>query len=359
MKAGQEKVGLQFLRGICALGVVIDHAAGMTASQKYFGKNFLNGYLTNGAFGVDIFFVISGYIITISSLAEQEITPLMSRADFFRKRFVRIVPLMWVSILSYALLRRMGTDTHVEIQSYINAFFLIPHGDVDPNQIWTLRNEAIFYLLFSLSFLGQRGSRLFLYLWFFSPIVHFVYVTWAQSPIVKDSTSAILFDPVNIEFAMGFAFGVWSLKHPGLPNFRLPIHPLLVLLLLSITVFGIGGLFVVQIDRLFVKLIVGAFATSVVIFAAYVYCPPGRWTWLGEILGAASYSIYLFHSHFESALLAILTKTAHWLPAGVVIFVVSCGATILSLGVYLFVEKPLLKSMRRLIQRRPPAPRMN
>src|SRR4051812_24121667 len=91
-------VGVQYLRGIAALAVVIDHAAGMTASQKYFGRDVLEGALSYGAIGVDIFFMISGFIITIISLGKENLEPTVSMRDFFVRRFIRIVPLMWTAI---------------------------------------------------------------------------------------------------------------------------------------------------------------------------------------------------------------------------------------------------------------------
>lgn len=348
MNQKKEIVGLQFLRGICAIGVVIDHAAGMASLDKYFGKAFFNGYLTFGAIGVDVFFVISGYIITISSLSPNKILPEISKQDFFKKRFLRIVPLMWISIITYAGLRFFGSDSQVEIQSYVNAIFLIPYGDVDPNQIWTLRHEALFYILFAVSFLGQRKMQFIVFSWFLSPFIYYGYNVFSHNIVVKQTVPAILFDPVNIEFAFGFFLGVWSLKNPDFAQMKIPIHPMTVLLILTVLVFAVGGLSAGNMDRLYAKMITGVIATGVVALAVCLQCPSGNWTLIGELLGSASYSIYLFHAHFESAMLSVLAKMAHWLPISIVIAGVSIGATMLSIGVYFFLEKPLISLMKTL-----------
>ena len=64
---GRTLDGIQYLRGFAALAVVLDHATGMASSAEYFGGS-PSSFLSAGWIGVPVFFVISGFIITIVSL---------------------------------------------------------------------------------------------------------------------------------------------------------------------------------------------------------------------------------------------------------------------------------------------------
>lgn len=63
--------------------------------------------------------------------------------------------MMWLAIGSYAALRFLGRGSF-DLIPYINASLLLPFGNFEPNNIWTLRHEAMFYLVFGLSFLLSR-----------------------------------------------------------------------------------------------------------------------------------------------------------------------------------------------------------
>jgi peptidoglycan/LPS O-acetylase OafA/YrhL len=60
----KQLVGIQYLRAAAVLFVVLDHTTGMAMLPKYFGEHFniFDGWFQSGASGVDLFFVISGFI---------------------------------------------------------------------------------------------------------------------------------------------------------------------------------------------------------------------------------------------------------------------------------------------------------
>src|SRR5689334_19701485 len=103
----KEIVGVQYLRGLAALAVVVDHSGITVATPKYFGTVIGGGLLNHGASGVDLFFLISGFIITATSL-DADWQPKVKLGAFFGRRFIRIVPLMWIAIVSYAVLKFLG-----------------------------------------------------------------------------------------------------------------------------------------------------------------------------------------------------------------------------------------------------------
>ncbi len=148
-----EIVGIQYLRGLATFLVLIVHSDHMLGQEKYFGTNYIGEFANGGNLGVDLFFVISGFIM-------YHITDGFSRAtdsgQFLRRRFFRIVPFMWLSIIVVYLLRstiRGGIDP----VPFIRGFFLWPVGDLDPNPVWTLRHELFFYLCAFLCMAFRRG----------------------------------------------------------------------------------------------------------------------------------------------------------------------------------------------------------
>ena len=78
------------LRAIAVLAVIFYHF-----EIKIFGHNYFNG----GFLGVDIFFVISGYLITSIIVKEIEQKNQFSFIKFYERRIRRIIPMLLVTIL--------------------------------------------------------------------------------------------------------------------------------------------------------------------------------------------------------------------------------------------------------------------
>ncbi len=127
---------IQSLRGIAALFVVISHFS----------------FIGVGAFGVDIFFCISGFIMIYVTEKDKK--------HFLSKRLIRILPLYYLmTIFTYLLLLifpQMFFSSTADMSYLIKSFFFIPYeiGDVIQPIVrvgWTINYEMFFYLLFFLS----------------------------------------------------------------------------------------------------------------------------------------------------------------------------------------------------------------
>jgi len=149
----QSLVSIQVLRGVAALMVAFAHfhpaLAELTGTDPPI-PNFVGG-----AFGVDLFFVISGFVILYSS------EPLFGRHDgtarFFLKRLVRIVPL-YAAVTIVAALLSAYADPKLLIASL--TFWPFPPGDVPALAVgWTLNVEMMFYAVFAAALFLVR-SRL-------------------------------------------------------------------------------------------------------------------------------------------------------------------------------------------------------
>ncbi len=353
MTLRSEILPVQYLRGFCAAAVVVDHTAAMAGQPKYFGTVFLGGALDHGRLGVDIFFVISGFIMTVVSLESGSWKPLLSRASFFSKRFARIVPLMWLAIISYLVLRMVGSNTAIVPVNYLRAVLLWPDGQVEPNHMWTLRHEFIFYILFAVSFFGRPAMRWVLVGWFVSP-VFYAAVTGIYWQTVPDRHFfSILMNSANLEFASGTIVGLAWLRWPERRTFHLPIHPWLVFGILTLGVISASAFTGLPWMSVPGTLITASLGAAVVALATVVECPRDRLSAFGRLLGNASYSIYLFHPHIASALLSVSSRLLHkqhplWATVSIVLIVTAVGVAI-----HLLIEKPLVRAAQRLLQSRP------
>lgn len=144
--------GLNGVRFIAAFLVIVDHAE---LFKSYLGyptlwANSYSAYL--GAFGVSIFFVLSGFLITYLLLEEQQEAPIRIR-HFYLRRILRIWPL-------YYLIVALG-------------FFVIPHLDFFQVPIYSSDMGDSLYRL--LLFVGLAANVAFVYL----PTVPFANVLWS------------------------------------------------------------------------------------------------------------------------------------------------------------------------------------
>ena len=120
-----------------------------------------------GGTGVDLFFVISGFIMVVTT-AEKDVTPV----GFFCRRIVRVVPLYWLATLAMIAVAAWGQsfkDLGYPPAAIAKSLLFIPYtaigghpGNVWPilGQGWTLNYEMFFYALFALSLAAPRRLRL-------------------------------------------------------------------------------------------------------------------------------------------------------------------------------------------------------
>ena len=141
---------VHLLRVVAALAVVYCHIASEAG---------LNLPLTFGPFGVDIFFVVSGFIIAYIGTKTPD--------SFLLRRFIQIVPFYWSASL-FAFLRRVvfpPTAATDQGRSAASAMFVVlhpardrPSSGMSPTLVlgWTLNYEMYFYALLALLLLCSR-----------------------------------------------------------------------------------------------------------------------------------------------------------------------------------------------------------
>jgi exopolysaccharide production protein ExoZ len=148
---------LQVTRGVAANLVVLSHLS--IVSAKYTGGQIFPTFSFYGIAGVDIFFVLSGFIMVV--VAGKGIGAI----EFLWRRAARIYPPYWlVSLVVLAVSLAEPTWVNSSIQGPISlwrSFLLVPDSNLPLLAVgWTLVYEVYFYLVFSI-FLALRIPILF------------------------------------------------------------------------------------------------------------------------------------------------------------------------------------------------------
>lgn len=142
--SNQKFNSIQALRGIAALFVAVSHLA----------------FVGVGAFGVDIFFCISGFIMMYVTEKDTK--------HFLAKRLIRIVPLYYlITVFTFILLLvfpSMFMTTTADIWYLVKSFLFIPYEIDDVIQPivrvgWTINYEMFFYVLFFVSMKISKKYR--------------------------------------------------------------------------------------------------------------------------------------------------------------------------------------------------------
>ncbi len=183
----KDLIGLQYLRGVAVILVVIHHSFANTLEHLL------------GGFGVAIFFVISGFIMWYTTVAAN-----ISVSEFLRRRIIRIVPLYWIFLSAMVIVVLLApasvNSTIITPANTIKSFLFIPHFHAVQNIIapifvpgWSLNYEMFFYFVFGLSLLVSRKSfRVVLLSIFFITLVSLGLASKPMGAIAESYTNPAL-----------------------------------------------------------------------------------------------------------------------------------------------------------------------
>jgi exopolysaccharide production protein ExoZ len=311
--------GVQYLRAVAALGVVVFHAMERT------GGNF-----AIGAAGVDVFFVISGFIMWV--LAE---TRHPAPSAFLRERIERIAPLYWMAtaVMVAGGLAGLFPNMRLTVFHVLGSFAFIPHhspsdGGLWPVLVqgWTLNYEMFFYALFAaLLFLAPR-RRLVAMAGLFGGLVGLGLAFGPESAVFKTYTS-----PLLLEFLIGALIGrLWL-------GGRMP-SPKVGWLLIggAATGFAFVGTTYVGFNAYVLGPLAGMLLVGVLALEkGGIVHRVGAATYLGD----ASYSIYLWHTIAISVVAKFAVLAG--LPAPVAVILAVGAGVVIGLACHECLEKPV------------------
>jgi len=154
---------IQWLRAIAALAVVELHSA--VVLKKYGVQIDFGADDQGGRAGVNLFFVISGFVIyTMTSRHEGRLGQTL---EFWRRRAIRIVPMYWLMTaitVAIAVFAPTLTEYRVGLQHVVASMLFVPWPDLRGNFApplrvgWSLDYEVYFYLVFGLMLLVRRQN---------------------------------------------------------------------------------------------------------------------------------------------------------------------------------------------------------
>lgn len=197
---------LQGLRGLAVLGVVLFHMTSVEARYSG-GDRLLPGFLDFFQLGVDLFFVISGFVMVIVSRGRFQDSVQAQRFVF--NRVSRIYPTYWlyffITLAVYLVQPGMVNSGHGD-SNLLRSFLLLPSDKVLLVMVaWSLVFELWFYLVFS-GFLPWRERWLpgLLAVWALLLLVFNTLQSWQDySPLVQ-----IIVHPYALEFIGGAALAL-------------------------------------------------------------------------------------------------------------------------------------------------------
>jgi peptidoglycan/LPS O-acetylase OafA/YrhL len=151
------------LNGLRAISIfiVIFHHLNAAGSFGAFHAPGAIGFLFDGNFGVNVFFVISGFLITSLLIAEEKQNGTISIRNFYIRRIFRIFPAYYFVLFVYFLLQNYGVLFFTRDSWFSSLFYYkyFVRGDAETAHFWSLSVEEHFYLVWPLVFLLFRKWR--------------------------------------------------------------------------------------------------------------------------------------------------------------------------------------------------------
>jgi exopolysaccharide production protein ExoZ len=338
---------LEMMRALAALAVVFFHTQIIFAGRT--GIVPFGGIFGAGSRGVDLFFVLSGFIIAY--IHADDLGRPGRVGHYFYSRFVRIYPAVWITTLmalAVYLVGFGGPDKASKLQpwSIAASFLLLPQsGDALVNVTWSLKFEIFFYLLFAVAIFRRSIGLWLILLW--QAAVLGVYLS---GPQLEWSWASFYVRPIVLEFGLGLISAWVVINRARFPALQKP-GVVFAMLALGATVFIVADL--VQAYRPAVLeglpdfLVYGVSAAMIVVSLAIIdiqrrYTVPR----VLVMLGGASYSIYLVHFSTISLLATFITKGSR-LPINDAVFVaVALVGIFFGLAFHRWIDRPLHRFLR-------------
>ena len=332
------------LRGIAALLVIWLHVSEsfikLPGSKSTLIYDF-SWYINTGRIGVVIFFAISGFVLLNS---------IKSTKSFLVKRFFRLYPVFWVSIIFGILVLQDQIPAYSTILANISMMPLMFDKGVIIGVYWTLESELIFYFIGLILFIfgiSRNPIAVFLLSLFF--VLVFVVVLLTNFTAPNHTGLNVMPYHLSLMFWGGLYRHFYDNPNSRIVVFKLNIATKLLMVVLTLILFSIPlaslikGIYLTEFKSIQFGLanIIGI--SLFIILTHYIKIKNRLMVWLGTI----SYSMYLFHPIVFSAVLVGFNRfTASYLyqmSLGIYLFLNVLLTIIFSSIIYILVEKPCMK----------------
>ena len=338
---------IQVLRAFAAIAVVLFHTGFVFPHMRSFGS-----------FGVDVFFVISGYIMARILDPQSD-----SSSDFFlRRRVLRIVPPYWfftllLFVAAFKIPQLMGATRASGLDLFKSLFFIpFPKypGVIQPLLFigWSLNYEMFFYVMLAIGLVlhqalsGYPLGRKIDAVWFGSALV--LITNLACLPYAGSSDLASFY---SRDLVLEFLLGVLSyylcrsipdhlFKSLRIPGLLICLGSALLLILIQGDQLNFGP-----------RIVALGIPSFFLVTTASLLSQSGwdtRLAWL-VLIGDASYILYLIHPYCEYSIERVLSPRLPWLHlntvSGAVIGV--SLSILLALLIHVYCERPTVRFLNR------------
>jgi peptidoglycan/LPS O-acetylase OafA/YrhL len=325
---------IQLLRFVAAAAVLVGHGGDL------FLPDAAAFHAIPWSAGVDVFFVISGFVMTY--LTQGQFGQAGAPRAFLMRRFIRIAPPYWLfTTLMVAAVMLFGEhvrNTRLDPAVTATSYLFIPwpraDGQLNPllSQGWTLNYEAFFYLAFATALFFKRG------LWWLA--AGFLLLA-AAYPFVPDGLFVLKFwaNPIILEFLGGIGLGLLFLQ-----GSRLPSWASLALTAAAVTIYlGTGPM-----EPGLMRRTVHIGLPALLLCASLALAPePGSVGALRRLLvagGGSSYTLYLSHTFTLNALLIAWRASGAGMPIVSMILAIIFSIATAAL-VYRWAERPMTDAL--------------
>lgn len=318
------------LRGLAALAVVLFHFT-TQLGVMFPGTPQTPLQVAHGHFGVNLFFVISGFVIFMT------LDRTSSAMDFVVSRFSRLYPAFWFSVwLTFLVTHALGLPgklvdiwTAAANMLMFHSLFRVPHVD---GVYWTLEVELLFYAGMLLLFVLRQLDRVFFIagLLLGLRLVYWAAAQWAGVDLPYIAWRLLILDHLPW-FILGLS--THALLSPDTANRRQCQAALLaVAALLTLLISAAPGR--AALGLVFFAIVYGAAGGRLPVLRLPVL------VWLGSI----SYPLYLLHENIGWSLLLYLTGRdfSPWLALALTLSL----SLILAHGLSRTVEQPAMRWVR-------------
>jgi peptidoglycan/LPS O-acetylase OafA/YrhL len=324
---------LDLLRWIAALLVAFSHWASEVPYLFQSGlPNFLLPIAKVGGVGVPIFFIVSGYVISLTAAKKA------SGLRFAYARFVRLFPGLLISMLVVLVVGQRFISPYSQPVESLLASVSLTYDifEIQPltTVLWTLIVEVKFYFAITVILLIKKDI-------FQKPL--WIATLLISLLILKETSLFGIYNYFNSQLLGNIEFFLLGISL----HFSTRLVRKHALMALGFSI--LSATYVVQIldlDEFGIRDRIISFAIALIILSSYIQFPSKLATLLNS-LGLASYPIYLVHTHLGTAMINVLyvrieNVTFVFLVGGVL------ALTLICISVNLFTEKPFQKALRRI-----------